>query len=373
MPLSALTKPATDPTRSSSTSAAATAPNCSPPPSPTSMSSAGCERAAVVRRAARRPRPGGAAGRRAVHGAAGDGAAGADAGGRLDLTPWPASTVPGGVVRRRRLHRAGGRGPGRAGDGRAAADEPARPGSKADEAGAAFIFREGIESAMEREASARRLTLAWPGGRRTSPRSWRGTCRSDDAKSCSTSAAAPAFTPSPACSRTPTCGPIVWDRPEVLKVGPRDGRGVRRRRSRGPRRPATCSPTRCPAGADVDPAVEHPARLGRARVPGLIGRCAGACPPAGRLLIHDVFLDDDLGGPLPIALYSPPLFTLTEGRAYSAREYRGWLREAGLEAGRPRRAHTGPLRRAGGSEVTTRPLTAARCAGHDRASHRACP
>ena len=47
-------------------------------------------------------------------------------------------------------------------------------------------------------------------------------------------------------------------------------------------------------------------------------------------LIHDVFLDDDLGGPLPIALYSAALFSLTEGRAYSAAEYRGWFREAGL-------------------------------------------
>ena len=61
-------------------------------------------------------------------------------------------------------------------------------------------------------------------------------------------------------------------------------------------------------------------------------RCAAVLPTGGRLVVHDVFLDDDLGGPLPIALYSAALFTLTEGRAYSAAEYRGWLREAGLEA-----------------------------------------
>ena len=49
-------------------------------------------------------------------------------------------------------------------------------------------------------------------------------------------------------------------------------------------------------------------------------------------LVHDVFLNDALDGPLPVALYSAALFRLTEGRAYSAREYRGWLaveREAG--------------------------------------------
>ena len=62
----------------------------------------------------------------------------------------------------------------------------------------------------------------------------------------------------------------------------------------------------------------------------LVQRCADALPAGGRLLIHDVFLDDDLAGPLPIALYSAALFTLTEGRAYSAREFQGWLTEAGL-------------------------------------------
>src|SRR5205807_7549491 len=64
----------------------------------------------------------------------------------------------------------------------------------------------------------------------------------------------------------------------------------------------------------------------------LIARCAGALRPGGRLLIHDVFLNDALDGPLPIALYSAALFCLTEGRAYSAAEYRGWLKEAGLQA-----------------------------------------
>jgi len=55
------------------------------------------------------------------------------------------------------------------------------------------------------------------------------------------------------------------------------------------------------------------------------------CLPAdGTLLIHDVFLNDELDGPLPIALYSAALFTFTEGRAYSEAEYRGWLEEAGL-------------------------------------------
>jgi hypothetical protein len=48
------------------------------------------------------------------------------------------------------------------------------------------------------------------------------------------------------------------------------------------------------------------------------------------VLIHDVFLNDALDGPLPVALYSALLFLLSEGRAYSAAEYRDWLQEAGF-------------------------------------------
>ncbi len=46
-------------------------------------------------------------------------------------------------LRRQRLHRPGGRGRRGARDGRAAADEPAGGRGRADEAGAAFIFRRG--------------------------------------------------------------------------------------------------------------------------------------------------------------------------------------------------------------------------------------
>ena len=57
----------------------------------------------------------------------------------------------------------------------------------------------------------------------------------------------------------------------------------------------------------------------------LVQRCAEALPASGRLLIHDVFLNDELDGFFPIALYSTALFTVTEGRAYIAKEYRHWL------------------------------------------------
>lgn len=63
----------------------------------------------------------------------------------------------------------------------------------------------------------------------------------------------------------------------------------------------------------------------------LIDRCAAAMKPDGQLIIHDVLLNDELDGPLPIALYSAALFTFTEGRAYSALEYNHWLEKAGLQ------------------------------------------
>jgi hypothetical protein len=65
----------------------------------------------------------------------------------------------------------------------------------------------------------------------------------------------------------------------------------------------------------------------------LVRKGAAVLGQGGRLVIQDVFLDDDLGGPLPLALYSATLFALTEGRAYSGAEYRGWLAAAGLTPG----------------------------------------
>ena len=62
----------------------------------------------------------------------------------------------------------------------------------------------------------------------------------------------------------------------------------------------------------------------------LVHRCAEALPSGGRLVVHDVFLDDDLSGPLPAALYSLNLFAVTEGRPHSAREIRAWGTESGL-------------------------------------------
>ncbi len=67
----------------------------------------------------------------------------------------------------------------------------------------------------------------------------------------------------------------------------------------------------------------------------LMSKYSDALCDQGRMIVHDVFLNDQLDGPLPVALYSTALFTLTEGRAYSVAEYRKWMETAQLEVSGP--------------------------------------
>lgn len=211
---------------------------------------------------------------------------------------------------------------------------PAGAGDDEGGAGAAFIFREGIASAMEREASARSLTMALAGRARIVAPVLAdrvplesATCLLDVAGGTGLYAIAWLL-------RHPRLRAIVWDRPEVLRVAREQGQihGV------GDRLEAVAGDMfRDPVPAGADAAllsnVLHDWDVPECRA--LVGRLAGELPAGGRLIIHDAFLDDDLGGPLPVALYSASLFRLTEGRAYSGAEYAGWLLEAGLEPGTP--------------------------------------
>jgi hypothetical protein len=65
----------------------------------------------------------------------------------------------------------------------------------------------------------------------------------------------------------------------------------------------------------------------------LAGKFAEALKPGGMLWVHDAFLDDSLDGPIAVTDYSAMLFLGTKGRAYSRKEYRSWLSEAGLLPG----------------------------------------
>lgn len=207
-------------------------------------------------------------------------------------------------------------------------------GSEEADAGAAFIFREGIESAMEQEASARSLTLALAGRARNVAPVLAERLSLDDAALLLDVGGGTGIYSIAWLRRHEQLRAIVWDRPEVLKVAVElaEEFGVADRLEC---RAGDMFRDPVPTGVDVVllsnvlhdwdvPACEE-----------LVGRLAGALTSGGRLLVHDVFLNDAHDGPLPIALYSAALFRLTEGRAYSAAEYRSWLDAAGLDASDP--------------------------------------
>jgi len=203
------------------------------------------------------------------------------------------------------------------------------PAHAKDDKGAAFIFREGLESAMEKESSARHLTLALAGrAKNCAPALARRVTLSGSKVLLDIGGGTGIY--SIAClQKNPTLRAIVWDRPEVLKVAAEMAaeHGVSDRLEC---RSGDMFADAVPAGVDsiLLSNILHDWDVPQCRE--LIQKCVAALPAGGRLLVHDVFLNDALDGPLPIALYSAALFTLTEGRAYSAAEYRGWLREAGL-------------------------------------------
>lgn len=216
-------------------------------------------------------------------------------------------------------------------------------GTEPSQDGAAFIYRQGLESAMEKEQSARMLTLALAGRSKNVAPVLAARYPLPEARVLLDVGGGTGIYAIAWLLRHPTLRAIVWDRPEVLKVATEiaTAHGVAER--------LTC----VPGDMFVDPVPEadvillsnvlHDWDIPQNRT--LIRRCAEALPPGGSLLVHDVFLNDALDGPLPVALYSAVLFSLTEGRAYSTAEYRSWLREAGLELGAvvPTLVHCGVL------------------------------
>jgi ubiquinone/menaquinone biosynthesis C-methylase UbiE len=210
-------------------------------------------------------------------------------------------------------------------------------------AGVAFIYRNGVRSAMENEAAARHFTLALAGRAKNVAPVLADKLLLSDARLLVDVAGGTGIYSIALLQKNPGLRAIVLDRPEVLKIAQEmaSSHGVADRLS--------------VQAADMfrDPIPEadvillsnvlHDWDVPECRT--LIARCAASLRLGGRLLIHDVFLNDALDGPLPMALYSAALFTLTEGRLYSAAEYRAWLAEARLAAGpvTPTLIHCGVL------------------------------
>ncbi|WP_202947292.1 methyltransferase [Zavarzinella formosa] len=201
--------------------------------------------------------------------------------------------------------------------------------NRKEDTGAAFIFRPGLESAMDQSDSARRLTMALAGRAKNVAPYLAEAVDLSGAKTLldiggGTGIYAIAF-----LQKNPHLKAIVWDRAEVLKVAGEMAvsYGVANRLEL------------VPGDMFTDPVPSADVMLlsnilhdwDEPECLRLLKRCADDLLDGGRLLVHDVFLDDDLGGPFPIAMYSAALFTLTEGRAYAAEEYRKWLMTVGLK------------------------------------------
>jgi ubiquinone/menaquinone biosynthesis C-methylase UbiE len=216
--------------------------------------------------------------------------------------------------------------------------------SHPDDPGAAFIFRDGIESAMDHEAPARRLTLALAGRARIVGPALARNYPLGGARRLLDVGGGSGLYAVALLRANPNLRAVIWDRAEVLKVA-RESAERYDVLDRTEFAAGDMFADPVPAGCDVMllSNVLHDWDVPECRR--ILGRLAPALPPGGRVLIHDVFLDDTLDGPLPVALYSAALFNVTEGRAYSGGEYRAMLKSAGLEPGEivPTLVHCGVL------------------------------
>jgi SAM-dependent methyltransferase len=217
-------------------------------------------------------------------------------------------------------------------------------GAKPQEQGVAFIYREGMSSAMEKEEAARKFTLALAGRAKNVAPVLARNVPLGKAKVLLDVGGGTGIYSIACLKRYPNLRAIVWDRPQVLKVAREfaEAAGVADRLRL---EPGDMFADRVPEGCDVIllSNILHDWDVPECRT--LVSRLASALPEGGRLLIHDAFLNDALDGPLPIALYSANLFCVTEGRCYSAAEYGAWLAEAGLQSGKiiPTLVHCGVL------------------------------
>ncbi|MBI1322878.1 methyltransferase [bacterium] len=189
------------------------------------------------------------------------------------------------------------------------------------DAGTAFTYRPDKPSAMDDPETARFLTLSLAGrGRCVAPELAAKVPLNADEKVLIDIGGGSGWYSIAYLKAHPHAKAVVWDRPEVLKVAQENAvaEGVADR--------LECIGgdmfvDKFPVDADVLlvsnilhdwdlPEVDH-----------LLRHWLGQSRHGARLILHDVFLNDALDGPLPIALYSADLFLLTEGRAYSRAEY----------------------------------------------------
>lgn len=235
--------------------------------------------------------------------------------------------------------------------------------------GAAFIYRDGIKSAMEAADSARHLTLSLSGrAKNVAPSFAKAVDLPADANILDLGGGTGIYAYA-LLQKHRDARATILDRPEVLRVAEEmavqhniadrvtfqegDMFADSIHQSEADRQSSDASAASAsPSGNDVNSDgydvvllsnILHDWDEPECRM--LVVKASEVLKIGGQLIIHDVFLNDEMDGPLPIALYSASLFSLTEGRAYSAAEYRGWLTESGLKPQRIRETlvHCGVL------------------------------
>lgn len=201
-----------------------------------------------------------------------------------------------------------------------------------DEAGsgAAFIYRDGLPSAMEESELARHFTLALAGRAKNVAPVLANKIDLSGVGTILDVAGGTGIYSIALLQQNPKLRAIVLDRPEVLRIAAEFAEQYRVQDRIELVEGDMFSDLPWPeTDAILLSNVLHDWDVPECQ--GLISRCASTLRRGKKLLIHDVFLNDEMDGPLPIALYSAALFTLTEGRAYAAAEYRKWMEEAGFE------------------------------------------
>lgn len=203
-------------------------------------------------------------------------------------------------------------------------------GAAPQEQGVGWIYRQGMKSAMDQEAAARKLTMALAGRARNVAPVTAARVPLTEAKVLLDVGGGTGIYSFAFLRQNPALRAIIWDRPQVLKIAEE----LARREGLSNRvelLPGDMFADPVPPGCDVMLLSNILHDWDVPECEKLVGRLADALPRGGKLLIQDAFLNDSLDGPLNVALFSANLFCVTEGRCYSAAECAAWITAAGLQ------------------------------------------
>ena len=217
-------------------------------------------------------------------------------------------------------------------------------GAEDSEDGAAFIFKDGMDSAMQKFHQARHLTLSLAGRAKNVAPYLAARLDLSDTKTILDLGGGSGIYSIALLQKNPSLKAIIIDSEEVLNVAEEFVKeyDVEDRVELRPGNMFSDTLPKCDTVLLSN--ILHDWDVSDCE--SLLQRSAASLKNGGKVLIHDVFLNDELDAPLPVALYSAALFSLTEGRAYSAKEYRDMMKKAGLTPARsilPTLVHCGVL------------------------------